>query len=149
MTELSAAPLREHDVVRYTPERTWCRDGMAKAVRRSGDRIVLCETYWRSQGDDSVVAPMEYEVLFNLGDYQLVKQYQWEEFAPSDRRLIRAQHGHCPEFYVRRGATKSHEQIVANAREALAEAEERLRSAEHMRDYRQRELDRLTDLGGA
>lgn len=146
MPDNTLTALREGDVVRYTPERTWCRDGLAIAVTRHNGRVVLCETYWASQGDDSVVAPQSYELLFNLADYDEVQRYDWDSYAPADRHALMTHHGHRTRFFVRKGATESHDQKVAVARQRVTEAEERLRSAQRGLECRRRDLDEL--LGG-
>lgn len=138
--ESATAQLREGDVVRYEPARRHCRDGVAKARRRPDGSIVLHDTYWFSQSDDSVVRPAEFEVLFNINDYERVEKWQWERYGPGHRQVIHAQHGYCSEFYVRKGAVESANQIVENARAALEEARQKLRLATFWVESQERAL---------
>lgn len=130
MTEKAATALRHGDVVRYKPSRTWSRDGVAKATAYDDGSIVLHDTYWHTRDYTSQVPDgTPVEVLFNLGDYERTEEWAWSRRAPEDREVIRAQHGYCPEFYVRKGSVESAAQVVVNAQAALEEAREQLRSA--------------------
>lgn len=135
--------LRENDVVRYEPKDRWCHEGTAVATRRSDGEIVLFDTYWQFSGQ-RLVKPDTWEVLFNLDDYDSVRDgWRWEKYAPEDRQVVTSQHGLQRQYLVRKGAVESRDQIIANARTRLAEAEEKLRSATWSRDFAQRELDEL------
>lgn len=131
------------DVVRYEPESTWCHDGYAIARARRDGSVALFETYWVSGGDDNIVAPSEYEVLFNLADYDERPEYVWETFAPADRQYIPKHAGYRTVHLVRKGATPDLSTQIENARESVTEAETKVRSAQHLLDWRRTELAEL------
>lgn len=132
--------LREGDVVRYEPRQTHCHDGQAVArVRHNG--LVLVDTYWLSDG--TVVNPSTFEVKFNLNDYERVPSHAWERFAVADRQVLHRQHGCTRDYLVRKGAVESREQVIANAREALAAAEADVKRAVEVEAGRARLLAHL------
>jgi len=67
----------------------------------------------------------------------------WRDFAAEDRRVITAQHGLVRAEYVRLGAVSHLPTRIANAEQALAEAEEELRSAQYRVKARSRDLAEL------
>lgn len=143
MSAQTVAGLRAGDVVRYEPESRWCRDGYAIARERRDGSLVLFETYWSSGGDDNIVAPDVYEVLFNLGDYEEKPAYVWETFAAADRQYIPKHSGYRTVHLVRKGATPDLPTQIGNARERVTEAKDALRSALHKLDWRRSELAAL------
>jgi hypothetical protein len=128
---MSAATFREGDVVRYAPERDWCRDTTATVERRR-DGLVLLDTYWTT--DRPVLSTIEAataKVLFNLNDYERVNhRSDFERYAPDDRRELSTQHGHCPRFYVRKGAQPHVPTILDNYRRDVEDAERMVASAQ-------------------
>jgi hypothetical protein len=139
--------LREGDVVRYRPEEHHCHEGMAIARKMPPNgAIELFDTYWGYP--DKRVAPREYEVLFNLADYELFERglEQWRRYAPEDRARITHQHGLQAEHYIRKGASEDRATVLRNARDELAEAERKLESAVWHRDACQRLVDHLTEV---
>jgi hypothetical protein len=104
-------------VVRYRPERTWCREGTAIA----DDNGLLYDTYWHSGQDvlsDAEAASAE--VLFHLDDYEEIDRYQrmsstWESYHPDDRRVITSQHRLQKRWLIRKDAVPhlGHEQLAA------------------------------------
>ena len=135
-----AADLRAGDVIRYEPQNRWCHDGYAIAEARDG-RLILIDTYWISSG--SVVSPSSYEVLFNLGDYEEKRAGEWETYAPTDRQYLPRHSGYQTVHLVRRGATPDLSTQIQNARERVAEAEEKVRSAQWGLDLARRDLAAL------
>ena len=147
MTEFKA-----DDVVRYTSERRdrWCREGTAIAC---GDDAILVDTFWGGYGSDShVLTPDERataEVLFNIADYDELDRYNhgsegtWRKYAPGDRTVITSQHGLQRRWFVRKGAQPNLPTQIQNAREAVAQAEEKLSSAQWWLDSARRELAEL------
>lgn len=135
-----SAQVRAGDVIRYEPKSTWCHDGYAIARTRRDGSVALYETYWSSGGDDNIVAPEAYEVLFNLDDYEEKPPYVWETFAPADRQYIPKHSGYHTIHLVRKGAKPDLTTQIENAHERLAEAEHAVRAAEHNRDWRRSEL---------
>jgi hypothetical protein len=120
--------LKPGDVVRYEPDNRWTKEGLAVAEAR-GERVILFDTFW-GNSDRTHVEPAEFEVLFNLADYDVRSAGEWERHHPNDRRVITHQHGLQRRYYVRKGAAEHLPTQVANARERVAEAEEKMRSAQ-------------------
>lgn len=133
--------LREGDVVRYTPMRTHCREGMAIAERDRGGALRLWDTYWHS--DRPEVTTLDFEVLFNVADYELVNEWMWNTHKAADRQRVTHQHGHQVDYYVRVGSTEDRATMIENARQELTDAEEELRRAEGRVKDRARMLDLL------
>jgi hypothetical protein len=131
--------LKAGDVVRYEPENRWAMEGLAVAEQR-GERVALFDTFWGNSDRRHVVGPAEFEVLFNLADYDVRTAGEWERHHPNDRRVITHQHGLKRRYYVRKGAAEHLPTQVANARERVAEAEETLRSAQWRLESAQRDL---------
>ena len=140
-----SASLRPGDVVTYEPENRWCHDGWAVAEARE-DRVVLVDTYWISGG--KVVKPETYEVQFNLADYDEVSHRQtWEQYAETDRQWIPRHAGYQTIYLVRKGAQPDLATRIENAREAVREAEGKVRSAQWSLDWCRRELAELEAQG--
>lgn len=134
---------RVGDVIRYEPKSTWCHDGYAIARARRDGSVALFETYWSGGGDDNIVAPEQCELLFNLADYEEKPEYVWETFAPADRQYIPKHSGYHTVFLVRKVATPDLATQIENARERVTGAENKVRSAQHLLQWRQSELDAL------
>lgn len=132
---------RAGTVVRYTPfdpaarDPRWCREGIAIA----DDRGYLVDTYWESSGDQHVVTAKEADSIedwFHLEDVREIGRHtrdaptEWLTFAPTDRYRVTSQHGCRSRFYVRLDAAPDLATQIANAQEALDEAERALRSAQ-------------------
>ena len=134
-------PLKPLDVVRYRPENRHCHEGMAIAYRVRGDdcdEVWLLETYWATTPER--VRPDDYEVLFNLGDYEQRRGDEWERYAPGDRQVITNQHGVNRSFYVRKGAEEHLPTQIENARNRVVKAEEEVRSAQRHLAARREDL---------
>jgi hypothetical protein len=138
--------LRERDVVRYQPDSTWCREGLAIALPGINGTLALFDTYWYS--DRKLVTPSEFEVLFNLDDYRPISEWSWKRYAPADREIVTHQHGLQVDFYVRKGANESRAQLIENARNALAVADGELLHAVSNRERAQHALDELLTVDG-
>ena len=129
---------RPGDVVRYESERhdRHCREGMALAVERSKDTVILVDTFWNSMSDSHVLTAAEEataELRFNTADFDALDRhetYRWENYAPTDRQVITSQHGLQRRLFIRKGATEDYVTKVQNAREKLAAAVSELASAE-------------------
>lgn len=147
---------RPGTVVRYTPTRErhdprWCREGTAIA----NEQGVLVDTYWCSGGDSHVLRRDDelasVEVLFHIDDYDELDRYGrgtpavWETYHPDDRRRVTSQHGLQARYFVRKGATPDLETQIANAREAVREAEAEVEGAERRLERRRDELAALTE----
>lgn len=129
----TATTLRPGDVVRYRPDdkttdRFWCKEGTG-IVREDG---VVFDTYWNTdRGRLSATEVARAEVLFNLADYESVRDGQaWETYPPDDRRFVTSQHRLQIQFYVRKGSEPDLETKITNAQEELAEARRKVESAE-------------------
>jgi hypothetical protein len=129
------------DVVRYTPENRWCREGTAVMDERGR----LVDTYWYSGGDAlsaEEVAVAQFQ--FNLADYDEVgSESRWSRHNPTDRQRITRQHGLSVRWLVRKGAQPDLATQIDNARQAVADAYEKLRSAEFGVELAWAELKRL------
>jgi hypothetical protein len=139
------------DVVRYDVADRWCREGTAIAATWK-DQVVLLDTYWQSSDqhrltDDEVATA---ELLFNLADFDelpsgrhLGSSGKWMQYSPADRKRITAQHGLVVRYFIRKGAQPDLATQIENARQAVADAYEKLRNAERDVDYARRKLARL------
>lgn len=134
-------------VVRYTPANgRHCREGIAIA----NEHGFLADTFWRTGGNTLVTdaeAP-SIEVLFHLADYDEIDEWRresarWLTYHPNDRRVITSQHGLQHRWFIRKGAKPDHATQVANAEEAVGEAERNVASAQRTLAWRQEELERL------
>ena len=142
---------KQGDVIRYTSERRdrHCREGMAIARVRADGSVFFADTFWGYGGDDHVLTEAELltaELRFNTADYDelpLRSGYTWESYAPSDRAVITQQHGLQRRLFVRKGATEDLPTKVENAKQALALAEDEVRSAQWRVEDRQRDLAKL------
>lgn len=142
------------DVLRYTPSGGMhARQGTA-IVRPNGAAL---DTFWSESGDseshrltaDELASA---KVLFNVGDYEKIgtighcapsDEAKWLEYHPDDRQRIGSQHEHCSVLYVRKGAKPDLSTKIENARQAVADAETHLDSAQHRLRWRQEDLAKL------
>jgi hypothetical protein len=135
------------DVVRYEAPRGWCREGTAI----TGDDGRLVDTYWLN--DNHVLTDEEIataELVFSLGDFDELDRWRshesrakWEQYSPADRETVTSQHGLQVRWFVRKGAQPDLATQIENARQAVADAYEKLRNAERDVDYARRKLARL------
>ncbi|NMO00846.1 hypothetical protein HH308_06415 [Gordonia sp. TBRC 11910] len=152
--------IKPGDVVRYTPSRDHCREGMAWAIRPRG-RQVLVDTYWNVGVDSHVLTDEEIataEVVFNTNDFHELPRYdrgtpdQWKRYAPKDRETISAQRGLQHRYFVRKGASEDWDTIVANARdyadECAADAEAAVRRGKLALDELERVLAQRQEATG-
>lgn len=138
------------DVVRYdTGTERHCREGMAIAEARL-DGVVLFDTYWRSYGDRHLLTYDELataEVVFNLDDYDELTEREaaakWEMYKPADREKVTSQHRLVVRWFIRQGAQPDLSTQIDNARQGVADAYEKLRSAEFGVQLAWAELKRL------
>lgn len=142
---------RPGDVVDYTPERTWCREGVAIASQYGDRDAVLLDTYWatdRHRLTDAEIATATWR--FNVNDFDQLpgrSKSEWEQYAPSDRQTITSQHGLEVRRFIRKGATKDHATQVENARDRLREARSALQSAQHAVERAVRDLATVESQG--
>lgn len=141
--ETPPAMLVAGDVASYVPNNRWCREGTAVADSRGR----LVDTYW-SIGNDvlSEAEASTAQVLFNLRDYRDLDHSElnrWEDYSPSDRQVITSQHGLQRRLLVRKGAQPDLATQIDNARQAVADAYEKLRRAGRDVDFARAELARL------
>lgn len=142
------------DVVRYTPENTWCREGIAIAqdhVRPNG-RLVLLDTYWGST-EPGMLTDAEAdtaELMFNLADYDELYRYssyasrsQWETYAPADRQIITHQHGLQRRWFIRKGARPDWATQIDNARQKVADREAEADRARRAVEWANEDLTRV------
>lgn len=150
---MSDAPTitRTGTVVRYEPdpsrfEPRWCREGIA--VADSHGRLV--DTFWEGGSEAHVLTAEEVATathLFDLSDYRELphaERYLWKNYHPDERQRITSQHGLSARYFVRLGAEPDLGTRVENARLAVREAEEAVKSAQSTLAWRRRELDALT-----
>lgn len=147
----TAVALRPGDVLRYLPAdkfmRWHCREGIA-LVTETGDAF---DTFWGTGGDRHRLTADELataEVEFNVGDYDALpyrSRDKWLTYHEDDRGRIPSQHGLQEVLYLRKGAQPNLATQIANAREAVAEAESRLRSAEWTLEWRREDLAKLQE----
>ena len=132
---------KDGDVYRYTPERTWCREGLATPT---SDGLGLLDTYWqggqethRLTGEELATA----EFSFNTNDYRELGRYDsWDDYPEEDKRVLTAQHGYSRTRYLRIGAEPSRAVIEANLREAVEESLVKVDSAQWSLERAQRQL---------
>lgn len=109
------------------------------------DRGRLVDSYWYSGGDAlsaEEVAVAQFQ--FNLADYDEVgSESKWSRHNPTDRQRITRQHGLSVRWLVRKGAQPDLATQIDNARQAVADAYEKLRSAEFGVELAWAELNRL------
>ena len=152
MTE-TKTEFKPGDVVRYDPTNRWCCEGTAIATTWK-DRVVLLDTYWRSIGDDHRLTVEEIETvefLFNTDDYDEMSGGHrgrnapdtWATYAPTDRQRVTSQHGLQSRWFLRKGAQPDLATQIDNARQAVADAYEKLRWAGRDVDLALAELARL------
>lgn len=140
---MKRSELREGDVLRYTPATQHCREGVAIVVDLRGGLLDSYDTYWNTARvwvSDTELKTAT--VTFNLHDYRLAaSKEEWLSFAPADRTTISHQHGTQVELYVRTEAQPDLHTEIANATDAVRQAEldvtaaqSRLRRAQHRLD---------------
>ena len=135
------------DVYTYTPKQHHCTEGLAIEDERGR----LYDWYWGGSRDpmlDKIVSrdAEDLTLIANLGDYELTPRDGREsnrEYAPEDRLVITSQHGHQRTYYVRKGAKPDLGTKIENAREALRDAEQAARSAQHGVEWARRQLAQL------
>lgn len=143
---LQQAKLKAGDVLSYLSSHRHCREGSAFVTDRG-----VFDTYWRPYGDGESHRLTERELQtaearFNVNDFDALDLYSatsrptWETYHPDDRGRISSQHGLQEALFVRRGAQPDLATQIENAREALAVAESKLRSAEWDVEMRRRDL---------
>lgn len=143
------------DVVRYetlTMPSRHCREGWAIARTRDDDSVYLLDTFWGS-GDTHVLTDEEIataELMFNLADYDELDRYRshesrakWETYRPADRETVTSQHGLQVRWFIRKGAQPDLATQIDNARQGVADAYEKLRSADFGVELAWAELKRL------
>ncbi len=136
--------IREGDVLRYAPARTWCREGLAIVERVRNGGLIAFDTYWITGrtvllSDDLATA----EVLFNLNDVERFEpspDASFADFDLADQFVITHQHGLQREQFIRRGAKPSPFVKVLNARRVLAEAQAAGESAQFRIGVARRDL---------
>lgn len=141
------------DVLTYRPDPSkfmpnHCREGIAIV----GDDGRALDTFWTGGGDKHALTAVEWksaELRFRLGEFRKLgeswdhRREEWLTYAPADRRTITSQHGHCCVYYVRNGADPDLDTQIANAREAVAEAERNVESAQRSLEWRREDLEKL------
>lgn len=153
---------KEGDIYRwrYTPERTaqirryhseayWCKSQIA-VVTRSG----LTDTYWGGMSDnqahwsnpEDAEADIELEYVGNFSDLQKISEYQSAYYDDSD--IINLNHANSPtgNLYIRKGAKRSREKMLAVAKAGEEKALDAIRAAGFTRQ-RYRELVVLLESG--
>lgn len=128
----TSTTFREGDVVRYSPEKSWCRERFAIATERRGS-VVLVDTYWGLAGYDRAVLTANEaasaELSFNLaevtkvtGATEFVRRTKWERYAEADQFVVTSQHGLTVTYFVRSGAEQSRAAELEQQRTAVEEA---------------------------
>lgn len=137
-TERAWAP---GDVLDYTPRDRWCHEGIAIVLENGR----LADTYWGSSPNVITAAEAETARLrFRRSDYREVdSESEWLTYAPADRQSVSSQHGLQRTFYVRVGAEPDLATRIANAREAVAEAQGAVDSWMARLDRRREDLAKL------
>jgi hypothetical protein len=134
-------------VVRYTPDRNWCREGLAVAKPYHDGTVRLVDTFWGFGSDAHILTGAEAataELLFDLAAYIPVQtEAEWMRYAETDRRIVTAQHGLTRHYYVRAGAVEDLPTQIENARAALAQAEQVVESAQWRVELARRDLASL------
>lgn len=138
------------DVLDYIPKHgNHCRQATA-VVYEDG----AVDTFWGVNrysegyllGDQEIEGA---ELRFPLGDFRKLgehwehKREEWLTYAPADRQRIGSQHQYQSTYYVRIGAEPDLDTQIANAREALAEAEREVSSAQQRIQLRWEDLAKL------
>jgi hypothetical protein len=145
------------DVLDYIPDERWgnhCREGIA-IVNESGYAV---DTFWGGYGGGNEHYLNEKEVetaglLFRIGDYRKLGDHwghhreEWLTYAPCDRQVITSQHRLQQTYYVRSGAEPNFATQIANAREAVREAERAVASAQLVVEWRREDLAKLENTG--
>lgn len=134
-------------VYHYTSDRKdrWCREEVA-IVDASG---VLMDTYWRHGSDDHRLTDSELataEFVFNLSDYDELSHHEackWHDYNPADRQVVTSQHGLSRRYFIRKGSAPDLSIKIQNARDAVADAEQKVSDAESRLEWRRRELAEL------
>lgn len=140
------------DVVRYEtldrPDRH-CREGMAIAKAGGNGRVLLVDTFWASFSESHTLTAEEVataEPVFNLADYDELDRSRhgaaekWKTYAPADREVVTSQHGLQVRWFIRKGVEPDLATQIDNARDAVGDAYEKLRRAEHGVEYALRSL---------
>lgn len=128
------------DVVSYTPESTWCHEGIAivqDPVRHTGCYQML-DTYWGTQPSEiSDAEASTAELMFKLADYDELDRYSshasqstWDKYAPVDRQLITSQHGLQKRWFIRKGASPDWATQISNAQGVVSAHVDELESAQ-------------------
>jgi hypothetical protein len=139
------------DVLDYIPDGgRHCREGIA-IVNERGDAV---DTFWDSGSESHLLTEAELATAglrFRLGDYRELGKTHWDRghkdtwltYAPADRQVTTAQHGLQSTLYVRNGAEPDLDTQIANAREAVQEAEHAVGSAQSRLEWRREDLAKL------
>lgn len=142
------------DVLDYIPsDGHHCREGTALV----NERGVAVDTFWDSGSGAHVLNDTELATAglrFRLADYHEIGKSHWDRghketwltYAPADRQIITAQHGLQSTLYVRNGAEPDLDTQIANAREAVQEAESAVGSAQARLGWRREDLAKLEGL---
>ena len=139
--------LREGDVLHYTPERTWCREGTAIVKTRQNGSLFAADTFWGGGSETHILTAEELataETVFNLSDYREVGKYEaFSEYRPEDRQRVTQQHGLVVQRFLKLDAKPDRETILDNARLNVEEAERGVDSAQRSLKWAREELARL------
>lgn len=83
------------DVIRYSPDDRWCREGIAIVSQPSRGRLVVADTYWSGSGsgETHILTASELstaELMFRLDEYDELKneprgaaENQWKKYLPA------------------------------------------------------------------
>lgn len=130
-----------------------CREEVAVELENGR----LADTFWMLSSETHMLTEPERATAvfqFDTDDYDELDQYsrnskpKWMEYREGDRKTISSQHGLRMRWFVRKGAQPDIDTKIENARDDLAAAESKLRSATSGVEWAQKELDRLLDEAG-
>lgn len=132
----------------YKPEVQFACEGVAVETPNG-----LRDTFWDSGPDNHYLSPAESQsaqLRFDTYDYDELYESNerttaalWKSYAPADRATIPSQHGLRLRYFVRKGSAPDLATKIANARDALEAAEQKLEvAAVHVR-WCHEDLDEL------
>jgi hypothetical protein len=139
------------DVLRYVPTGGTHARQCTAIVGENGRAV---DTYWGVGrcSDGHVLSAQELEtaeLVFRLGDFRKLGEHwddkhdEWMTYAPADRQRIGSQNQWQSTYYVRVGAKPDLETQIANACEAVEDAERDVRSAQSTLQRRREHLAKL------
>ncbi|MDR3551249.1 MAG: hypothetical protein P4L31_07590 [Candidatus Babeliales bacterium] len=139
-----------HANYKDTSKSNRCFEGLLVA-RQGNDRIILVDTFWNSENKWWTLEDVENELNLtyycNLDDYDLKNIPNAQKFYDkTDYIYMHSQHAcveSCRYFYLKKGATKSKDKMIASLNEKIEEAKCKISSANSTIEWALKDIKKI------